>query len=134
MTYEHALGEPHREGLRARELRLPRCTSCGRFHWYPMRLCPHCRSPKIVWTAVDPSGSIYTVTTVHHAFGDLEQTVPYTVAIVELPAASGVRILAEIEPATPDACIGDAVSAVFRTESDEPRLLYRLLHGASDAQ
>lgn len=124
MTYEAALAEPFVSGLTERVVRLPRCGACGRFHWYPMRLCPHCRADRISWQAVEAAGTVFTVTTVRHGFAeDLQQTVPYTVALVELADAPGVRLLAEIEgDAVPQ--IGDAVAPVYRSGPDGPRLLY----------
>lgn len=126
MNYEAALGEPFQSGLSQGKLTLPRCSECGRFHWYPMRRCPHCRSASIAWEEVDPAGTVFTVTTVRHAFSEnLEQDVPYTVGIVELQAAPGVRLVAEIAGDEMPA-IGDAVQPAFRQDGGKPRLLYTL--------
>jgi uncharacterized OB-fold protein len=125
LTYEASLGEPFKNGIRAGKLRLPRCTDCGRFHWQPMRRCPHCRSDAIAWCDVDPGGVIFTHTTVRHAFGgELVQSVPYTVALIEIAAAPGVRLVAELAGDTAVA-IGDAVEPVFESSGQEPRLLYK---------
>ena len=35
---------------------LPKCTSCGRFHWYPRRICPHCGSTTIELHAAKGTG------------------------------------------------------------------------------
>lgn len=124
MSYEIALGEAFEAGLSQGRLTLPRCSECGRFHWYPLRRCPHCRSASVAWEDVDPAGTVFTVTTVRHVFSqDMEQDVPYIVALIELAAAPGVRLVAEIE-GTKTPAIGDAVWPVFRKSRGKSRLLY----------
>ena len=34
---------------RAGRLMLPWCADCGRTHWYPRALCPHCSSTRLHW-------------------------------------------------------------------------------------
>jgi len=88
---------PFWEGLRAQRLSFPRCEDCGRFHWYPMRLCPHCKSPRIAWTAVEGEGTLYSFTIVRYPFTpDYKDKVPYVVALVEFPDAPGVRLITDL--------------------------------------
>ena len=117
---------PFFEGLEKGIVSFPRCGECAGFHWYPMPRCPKCLSGHIEWVEVDPRGRIFTHTSVHHAFSrHRADKVPYEVALVELPAAPGIRLVAEIvgEQRVP-LSIGMEVSAVITQDEPLPRLLY----------
>jgi uncharacterized OB-fold protein len=127
MLYEAELAKPFENGIREQRLVLPRCADCGHFHWYPMRLCPHCLSSEIVWHGVDPKGTIFTHTTVRHAFSSSrdESQTPYDVALVELPGARGVRLVAEVVGASKNTiAIGMPVTAVFEATGERPRIAF----------
>ncbi|MPZ60596.1 MAG: hypothetical protein GEU93_04725 [Propionibacteriales bacterium] len=106
------------EGADEGELRLPRCTDCGRFHWYPLHRCPHCQSPRWEWTAVAGRARIFTWTVLrrplHKAFQD---RVGEIVAILELDDASGVRIVANVFGAD-DLEVGMPVEVAFAPTPD----------------
>ena len=40
------------------KIAFPRCGVCGRFHWYPMPRCPHCRSRQLAWQPIAGVGEI----------------------------------------------------------------------------
>jgi uncharacterized OB-fold protein len=126
MQHEDELAQPFLDGLRGGRLSLPHCRDCGRFHWQPMSRCPHCRSTAVAWVDVDPVGVVFTHSTVRHRFGKGNRTVPYSVALIELPAALGVRLIAEIE-GVDTVSIGTSVMPVFRADETHPRLLYKAL-------
>ena len=52
--------EPFWRGCRERQLVLPWCTACERFHFYPRPFCPSCDSTAIEWRAVSGKGTVYT--------------------------------------------------------------------------
>ena len=81
----NALTEPYWQAAHQRELKLPRCESCAKFHFYPRSACPHCGSTALAWQAVSGKGEVYSYTVVHRApsKGFAEQ-VPYMVAVVAL--------------------------------------------------
>ena len=112
------------EGLKAGRLSFPCCRDCGKFHWYPMPLCPHCRSAAIEWRAVGGRGRVYSFTVVRHAFEEKwRHALPYVVALVEFADAPGVRLitnLIDIDPA--DVRIGLAVDPVF---GGEDKIVFR---------
>jgi uncharacterized OB-fold protein len=88
---------PFWEGLRAGRISFPKCESCGRFHWYPMKRCPHCKSDRIAWAAVKGDGTLYTFTIVRFPFSpEFRDKLPYVVALVEFPDAPGVRLITEL--------------------------------------
>ena len=45
---------------------LPRCTACGRYHWYPRNRCPHCFGP-VEWREGSGRGTIYSFSVVESA-------------------------------------------------------------------
>jgi uncharacterized protein len=118
---------PYFEGLRQGELRFPRCERCLRFHWYPMKLCPHCRSAQIAWTAVTGPAKVFTWTEVHHAFDPgFTLKPPYVVALIEFDDAPGVRLVANLEGLAPgQAAIGLAVRPEFSKAGHDTRVTFR---------
>lgn len=81
----------------AGELRFPRCDDCGKFHWYPMKVCPHCQSDRIDWKKISGQGSLYSWTTVRRAFvREFEAKLPYVVGLIEFPEAPGVRLISNL--------------------------------------
>ncbi len=76
---------PFWEGLAAGELRLQRCSDCGRYVYYPRSLCPHCMCQDLVWVKASGRGRLYTYTIVRRAMNPaFQEDVPYVFAIVEL--------------------------------------------------
>src|SRR5437016_5339502 len=76
---------PYWQAAREHRLLLPRCLDCGRHHFYPRTLCPHCASPRIEWREVSGRGQVYSFTIVHRppspAFA---ADVPYVLASIAL--------------------------------------------------
>jgi uncharacterized OB-fold protein len=121
---------PFFEHLKAGRLAFPYCEDCGRYHWYPMPRCPHCRGVEIAWRAVEGPAEVYTWTVVRHAFDPaLADELPYVVALVVFAEAPGVRLLTnlvEVEPA--DIAIAMAVAPIFPEPSEpSPRVTFRPL-------
>ena len=106
------------ENARAGHVAFPRCRSCGRFHWYPMPRCPHCRRRDIEWRRVSGEAEIFSLTRVMHPF-DLSRADarPYVVALVTFPDAPGVRLVTNIVGDGLDALrIGQTVMPAFGKE------------------
>lgn len=98
----------------------PKCGRCGRFHWYPMPRCPHCRSADIAWQPVSGSAEVFSFTIVRYPFDKRRaEGLPYVVALVTFVDAPGVRLITNIvgDDAL-DVAIGDRVEPVFA--SDDP--------------
>ena len=111
-------------GLGRRKLAFPCCRGCGRFHWYPLKHCPHCQGGDIHWQEVAGAASLYSWTVVRYAFDpDFAGQLPYTVALVSFAEAPGVWLvsnLIEVEPQELE--IGLALESQF--PGDE-RVLFR---------
>lgn len=104
----------------AREGRIafPYCRGCGKFHWYPMPRCPHCRAREVAWRRIAGPGTLVSFTRVMHAFDKSRAgALPYVVALVRFADAPGVNLITNIVgPGIDDLLIGQAVEPFFRTD------------------
>ena len=81
---------------------LPRCESCGKFHFYPKPMCPHCQGTKLSWAEASGKGEVYSFSTVHRApTPEFKADLPYVVAIVK--TAEGPHLLTRIVDIAPEA-------------------------------
>jgi uncharacterized OB-fold protein len=94
------------------------CAACAASLHPPRPYCSACGSGVVTWRAVRPKATVYTWTTVEHAVHPAFPT-PYTVALVELTDAPGVRLLGyfpgrvDLRPGLPvEACFDDVRDGV----------------------
>lgn len=81
---------------------LPRCSACGRTHWYPRAICPHCFGDCNEWVEASGDGTIYSYSVMRRA------PEPYAIAYVTL--AEGPTMLTNLVGCDLDALrIGQAV-------------------------
>jgi hypothetical protein len=108
-------------GLAEGELRLPKCRSCGRFQWYPLPSCPACHSLDFAWTAVAPSGVVFSYTVVRRPFlPGIADLLPLTIYIVIPDDAPNVHVLAlAADDSGHPADIGDVVDIRTRRVAPE---------------
>jgi uncharacterized OB-fold protein len=105
---------PYWRGANEGRLVLPRCAN-GHLSYPPGPTCPYCGSGVLTPTDVPGDGAVYTFTVVRQsadpAFAD---DLPYVVAMVELDAQPGLRLLTNIVECEPDdLVIGTRVEACF---------------------
>ncbi len=82
---------PFWDAAREGRVVVERCTACGAHGFPPRGICRSCRGREMEWVEVTGPGVVYSYTVNHQRWlPDLE--VPYTVALVDLPAHPGVRI------------------------------------------
>lgn len=90
---------------------LPWCEACGRSHWYPRAVCPHCWSSRIAWRTASGRGTVYACSTMHRV------EAPYTLAYVTLD--EGPTMLTNLVDAGADGWrIGMAVRLRFVASDD----------------
>jgi uncharacterized OB-fold protein len=83
------------------------CTDCGKTHWYPRAICPHCFSDNSEWRQASGRGTIYTYSVTRRT------AAPYAIAYVTL--AEGPKMISNIVDCDFDAlAIGQAVELVFK--------------------
>lgn len=123
MARESGVFAPYWLGIRAGQLRFPKCAKCGRFQWYPETLCPHCGSGVFDWTQIAPAGHVFSFTVIRRSLlPSFAERVPYVVGVISMDEAPSVRLVTNIIECDPkDVQIGRAVQIVVReTESDGP--------------
>jgi len=118
VPHADAATEPYWAAARERRLVMPKCRDCGRHHFYPRTLCPHCGSAQIEWAGVAGTGTLYSYTVVNRAPSPaFEPEVPYVVAIVELD--EGPHLMTNLVGCEPAAArIGMRVRVDYRELSD----------------
>jgi hypothetical protein len=95
------------------KLLIKRCNSCGRSHFYPRAICPHCFSDKTEWLQAKGTGTVYSWSVLRRV------PEPYCIAYVTL--AEGVTILTNLVDCDFDAVrIGQTVRVVFKPSEGGP--------------
>lgn len=114
-----ATTRPYWEAATRGELLLKRCADCGRTHFYPRTICPHCLSDRVDWVRASGQGTIYSFTVVHRAPDpSLADRVPYVVALVELE--EGPRMMSNVVDCDPGAVsVGAAVEVRFEERAPD---------------
>jgi uncharacterized OB-fold protein len=105
--------KPFWDATREHRLSIPHCLSCGKHHFYPRELCPHCHSADLEWTDVSGRGEIYSYTIARKPAGPVfAADVPYVIAMIALD--EGPRMLTNIVTEDVEAVrIGDRVQVYF---------------------
>ncbi len=110
---------PYWAALKERRLILKHCRDCGRHHFYPRALCPHCHSDALEWSDARGTGSIYSYTVARRPAGPaFKADAPYVVAVVELD--EGARMMTNIVTNDVESVrIGQRVVVAFEAVTDE---------------
>lgn len=109
---------PYWEALQHNRLILKSCSDCGKAHFYPRELCPHCHSDKLNWIDATGTGTVYSYTVCRRPAGPaFGEEVPYVVAIIELD--EGPRMMTRISCEPEYVSIGHRVKVRFERQSDE---------------
>ncbi|VWX49945.1 Zn-ribbon domain-containing OB-fold protein [Novosphingobium sp. 9U] len=109
---------PYWQALTEERLIVKACAECGKSHFYPRELCPHCHSDQLSWTDVSGLGEIYSFTVCRRPAGPaFSDETPYVVAIVELD--EGPRMMSRITGDPEAVRIGQRVKVRFERQSDE---------------
>ena len=107
---------PFWDGCQRRELRVQRCTGCGTLRHPPAPACWRCRGFAHEWIALSGRGTVFSHAVVHRAFlPELASHVPYTVVVVALDDAPGIRLVSNLVEGEPQ--IGLPVEVVFEDVS-----------------
>lgn len=94
--------EPFWEACNREELRMQRCTDCGRWRWTPSPMCGHCLSLHCTWERLSGRGTVHTWTVVTHAVHPAAvERVPYVVVEVALEEQADLYLISnliDVEP------------------------------------
>ena len=78
-------GAPFWEHLRAGELRIQQCASCGRLQYPPRPMCAACGSFEREWAPMSGRGTVYSFVITRQAIHpSFEGHIPYASVVVEL--------------------------------------------------
>lgn len=116
----NAENETYFAAAAAGKLLIKACEACGRVHFYPRAICPHCFSERTVWRETSGRGTIY-------AFSVSRRVGPTPFAIAYVTLEEGVTMLTNIVEGDLDAIrIGQAVQVVFKeTDGGPPVPMFR---------
>ena len=92
--------QPFWDGCAAGELRIQKCSACGRHVFYPRPACPHCYATDLEWVTSDGTATLHSYVISHRAGPGFAGETPYVIAIVELP--EGVRMMTNLVDVEPD--------------------------------
>jgi len=91
---------------------IKRCTACGKAHWYPRGVCPHCFSDKTEWVEASGRGTIYSVSVMKRA--------PEIYAVAYVTLDEGPTMMTNIVECDFDkVAIGDKVVVTWRPTKDD---------------
>ncbi|RRJ85709.1 DNA-binding protein [Gulosibacter macacae] len=90
------------EGTARRELRIQRCTACGKHYFHPRPFCPDptCASDAVEWTVVSGRARLSSYVINHRPLPMFEVTEPQIIAIVTLD--EGPRMMTNLIGVDPD--------------------------------
>ena len=102
-------------GAAAGEVRIPRCSACERWCWYPEAACPACGAA-LIWTATSGRATLFSWAVVWRAFlPAFADIVPFVTALVALAEDPRVRLVTMIIDVSPEALAAEMpLEAVFR--------------------
>lgn len=114
--------DPYWESLEHGELRLPRCSGCGRWTWPAHWRCGECGSWDFGWEAVEARGTVYSWTRTWYAFDRTKARgpdVPYVVVLAEVDGAGGARLMGVLAGAEDGLRIGAPVTGTIDPPSEK---------------
>jgi uncharacterized OB-fold protein len=107
--------KPYFEAARAHEFRLPRCSACDTFNWYPHDACAACGGTDFTWTKMSGRGRLFSWAVVRRALHPpLAVFEPYVSAVIEIEEDPKVRIVTRLLDADSESLeIGQPVRVRF---------------------
>ena len=109
---------PYWNAARERRLVLRECKACGRKHFMPRAVCPHCWSDRLDWVESNGDGTVHSFSVVHRAPSQtFAANVPYVIAMIDLD--DGPRMFANVIGLNAlEVAIGDRVKLTFEDRGD----------------
>jgi uncharacterized OB-fold protein len=99
--------EPYWEAAKEGKLLVKSCKDCGKPHYYPRGICPHCFSTNLEWKQAKGTGEVYTYSIMQAA------KPPYVIAYVTLDeGVSMMTNIVDVDPASVK--VGQKVKVVFK--------------------
>lgn len=109
-----------RDALAAGRFTLPFCDECGRAHFFPRVLCPHCGAGAITLCTATGKGTVHSTTVLRRR---AEEGGDLNIALIDL--AEGGRMMSRVDGVAPTAVhIGQKVAARIITEGGAPVVVF----------
>jgi hypothetical protein len=114
---------PYWDSLRAHDIRVQKCDSCGAFRYVPKEICSHCHSSEATWSPISGKGHVYTFTVVRRApTAAYQADAPY--AIIHVTMQEGFRMIGSVRDIEPEAVqIGMPVQVTYDDVTPEWTIL-----------
>jgi uncharacterized OB-fold protein len=110
--------QPYWQAAARGKLLIKHCKACGRNHYYPRPICPHCFSDRTEWLEASGEGTIYSWSVERRA------NPPYSIAYITL--AEGVSLLTSIVDCDFNAlAVGQKVKLGFEQRDGQPTPVFR---------
>ncbi len=109
--------QPYWEGVRQGELRLPRCSVCGDWQWYPDPAGPGCEGADLVWQKISPEATVFTFTRVERPLLP-DVTQPYVTGLVCPVDAPDCRVATRLVSPSDKFSIGAPARLAFYRQGD----------------
>jgi uncharacterized protein len=104
--------EPFWAAAREGKFLIRACTDCGKAHWYPRAICPHCFSEKTEWREGSGRGTIYSVSVMKRA--------PEVYAVAYVTLEEGPTMMTNIVDCDfKTVAIGQKVTVTWRPTKDD---------------
>ena len=79
------VNRPFWDGCRSGQLKVQRCSDCGRLRYPASVVCPECLGSGAEWQPVSGKGQVFSFVVFHRGYHPAwEGKVPYNVALIEL--------------------------------------------------
>lgn len=79
------------------ELRVQRCSACGRMRHPPRPMCPHCRSLATEWRQLSGRATVWSFVVVHPpVLPDFAELAPYPVIVAALEEDAELRMVGNV--------------------------------------
>jgi uncharacterized protein len=100
------------------QLSILRCQDCRYWIHPPTIICPQCLSRQVEFEATAGRGTLFSFAVSHLPAGP-GVPVPYTIALVELPEQTGLRLLTNLVNCDPrEATVAMSVKVLFENHDD----------------
>ncbi len=105
--------QPFWDYTKKHELRVQKCSACGKLRYPVSPICPHCLGMTSEWAKLSGKAEVYSFITVQRRYHPgFASEIPYTVAIIK--TEEGIRMLSNVVGIKPDAVkIGMPVEVMF---------------------
>jgi uncharacterized OB-fold protein len=107
------VNRPFWEGCRGGQLKVQRCTHCGRLRYPAGVVCPACLGGDAEWHQLSGRGKVFSFVVFHRAYHPAwEGKVPYNVALIELDEGP-IMLSNVVDVDNADLAVGFPVQVAF---------------------